>query len=157
MIWQVAVYLVAMIAVFLTVIVSMITRGLVQPLDFAEPIVISSMIGGIGGCLYCLRAIYLNACVHRQWSRQWLPWYFIRPITSVLSGGASYIFLFAGLLALDAAPTTKTSPFGFYAIAFIAGLNVDRFLSKIEDVARTTWGIDKSRAARFGDADKGEK
>jgi hypothetical protein len=37
---------------------------------------------------------------------------------------------------------------GFYVLAFIAGLNVDKFLSKIEEIAQTTWGIEKSRAAR---------
>jgi hypothetical protein len=34
-------------------------------------------------------------------------------------------------------------------LAFIAGFNVDKFLAKIEDVARAVWGIEKTRASNF--------
>jgi len=40
---------------------------------------------------------------------------------------------------------------GFLALAFIAGLNVDKFITKIEDIAQATWGIEKSRTARSQD------
>ena len=38
---------------------------------------------------------------------------------------------------------------GFYALAFVAGMNVDKFVAKIEDIAQATWGIEKSRANSF--------
>jgi hypothetical protein len=60
----------------------------------------------------------------------------------------SYLLLEAGLLVLDSSPRVESNHLGFYVLAFIAGLNVDNFLTKIEDVAQTTWGIEKSRAAR---------
>ena len=37
---------------------------------------------------------------------------------------------------------------GFLALAFIAGLNVDKFIAKVEDIAQASWGIEKSRAGK---------
>lgn len=104
--------------------------------------------GGFGGVLYCLRGLYVNYSARKQWSTEWYPWYVIRPIASIMTGSVSFLFLKAGLLVLEAQPETTSSNFGFYALAFIAGLNVDKFISKIEDLAQATWGIEKSRAAK---------
>jgi uncharacterized YccA/Bax inhibitor family protein len=116
--------------------------GLVLPCAF---------IGGIGGVVYCLRGVYLNACVQKNWDDQWQPWYYIRPIVSHLVGAVSFVFLKAGLLILEAQPKADTTDLGFLALAFIAGLNVDKFIAKIEDVAQATWGIEKSRSAKSED------
>lgn len=105
-------------------------------------------LGGIGGCVYCLRAVYLNACVHKRWDPDWQPWYYLRPVVSALCGGVSFIFLRAGLLILESGAHPGSSELGFYALAFIAGLNVDKFIGKLEDVAEAVWGIEKSRAAK---------
>ena len=104
--------------------------------------------GGFGGVLYCLRAIYLNVSVKGEWSKQWEVWYFLRPIVSLLSGGVSYIFLKAGLLILEAQEIDGSSNYGFLALAFIAGLNVDNFIKKIESIAESAWGIGKSRTSK---------
>lgn len=109
--------------------------------------------GGLGGALYCLRAVYLNACVYKRWNTEWLPWYFIRPVVSMLSGLAAYIFLAAGLLVLDAEGRSNSFNYGFYAVAFVAGLNVDKFIGKIEEVAESLWGIKRSRASTASDKD----
>ncbi|MDB6024982.1 MAG: hypothetical protein JWM68_1205 [Verrucomicrobiales bacterium] len=109
--------------------------------------------GGLGGCVYCLRGVYLNACVRKQWDKDWLPWYLIRPFISLVCGAVSCLFLKAGLLVLEAGKKSEASDLGFFALAFIAGLNVDKFLSKIEDLAQAAWGIEKSRAGK-GDAAK---
>lgn len=105
------------------------------------------MVGGLGGCIYCLRGVYLNACVHKNWDPAWTPWYYIRPLVSIACGGVSYLFLRAGLLVLEAGQQAGSTDLGFYALAFIAGLNVDKFMVKIEGLAHATWGIEKSRAA----------
>ncbi len=76
-----------------------------------------------------------------------MPWYYIRPIVSVTCGGVSYLFLRAGLLILESGTRADSSDIGFYALAFIAGLNVDKFISKIEEVAQAVWGIEKSRTS----------
>ena len=104
-------------------------------------------VGGVGGCVYCLRGVYLNACVRKQWDDDWRPWYYLRPIVSVACGAVSYIFLRAGLLFLEAGRREGSSDLGFYALAFIAGLNVDKFIAKVEDIAQAAWGIEKSRTA----------
>ena len=106
---------------------------------------------GIGGSLYCLRAVYLSRCVRNDWSADWYWWYFLRPLASVICGGASCLFLKAGLLVLESKTQGGATEVGFYALAFVAGLNVDKFVQKIEGVAHAVWGIEKSRAASGAD------
>ncbi|HDY90461.1 MAG TPA: hypothetical protein ENH82_20365 [bacterium] len=106
------------------------------------------IMGGLGGIVYCLRGVYLNACVKKTWDKEWHPWYYIRPLVSLVCGGISYLFLKAGLLVLESNQSVDSSNLGFLALAFIAGLNVDKFISKIEDVAQAAWGIEKSRASK---------
>lgn len=106
---------------------------------------------GVGGVVYCLRGLYVNTCAGDGWNPKWMPWYFIRPIVSLVCGVVSYLLLKAGLLVLDSAPREATNHMGFYVLSFIAGLNVDKFLTKIEEIAQTTWGIEKSRSARRDD------
>lgn len=106
------------------------------------------LIGGAGGCLYCLRGIYLTVSVRKNWDDSWQVWYYVRPIVSLICGGLSYLFLKAGLLVLESSQKPDSSDLGFLALAFIAGLNVDKFISKVEDVAQAAWGIEKSRTSK---------
>jgi len=57
------------------------------------------------------------------------------------------VFLKAGLLVLEADQNPEAISYGYLAIAFIAGYNVDNFMKKIESLAQTLWGIKKSRAS----------
>lgn len=106
-----------------------------------------TLVGVIGGILYCLRAVYLNKCVQKRWDKDWEVWYYLRPITSGISGFVSCIFLKAGLLVLEADAKPDAIAFGYLAIAFIAGYNVDNFMKKLESIASSVWGITKSRAS----------
>ena len=108
----------------------------------------STLIGIMGGITYCLRAVYINKCVKKKWETEWETWYYLRPITSAVSGFASFVFLKAGLLVLDAATKPDQISYGYLAIAFIAGYNVDNFMKKLEEVASSIWGIKKSRASQ---------
>lgn len=128
-------------------------RGLL-PIWFADYRLLytSVLIGGLGGVVYCLRAVYLNRSVRDRWDSRWLVWYFLRPIVSCLVGGVAYVFLKAGMLILDAEQAAAASSSGFAALAFIAGLNVDRFLIRLEEIARSTWGIRASRTSENSDA-----
>jgi hypothetical protein len=114
----------------------------------------SVLSAGFGGLLYLLRSVYINKCVKKSWDEEWEIWYYIRPFTSLLSGIASYIFLKAGVLILNAEIDISTSSFGFMAVAFIAGLNVDKFTSKLEDLAKSAWGVEKSRMYTKNDKDE---
>jgi hypothetical protein len=96
--------------------------------DFIEPYrvgILCAIIGGLGGCLYCLRGVYTNYCVRDSWDNKWAIWYILRPIISAGAGAVSFLFLKAGLLVLESNVEPNASEFGFYALAFIAGLNVD--------------------------------
>lgn len=106
-----------------------------------------TMIGTLGGILYCLRGVYLSRCVRKDWDENWGVWYYLRPLTSGISGFVSCIFLKAGLLVLEADQNPEAISYGYLAIAFIAGYNVDNFMKKIESLAQTLWGIKKSRAS----------
>lgn len=111
--------------------------------------VLCVLFGGLGGITYCLRGVYLNACVRKQWDCGWLPWYFLRPVLSLILGGVSYLFVNAGLLLLGAAQAVNGPPLGIWALAFISGLNVDRFLAKIEDIGSAAWGVEPSRQSKL--------
>lgn len=110
--------------------------------------VICVLFGGLGGCTYCLRGLYLNACVYKRWDPDWIPWYVIRPFVSLLLGGVSYLFVKSGLLLLGATLQAGGSPLGIWAVAFLAGLNVDRFVAKIESIGQTVWGVEPSRQSQ---------
>jgi hypothetical protein len=105
-------------------------------------------IGLIAGTVYCLRGVYLNKCVRNAWDSNWEVWYYIRPIVSAVSGATSCIFLKAGLLVLDAKAEPGAINWGYLAVAFIAGYNVDNFLRKLESIASSTWGIKESGASK---------
>jgi len=138
-----------MIAVADVVLLSATKIGIMPPWwNCLGLIVPSALVAGIGGTIYCLRGVYLNACVKKSWDSEWQPWYYIRPVVSHLCGAVSFLFLKAGLLILDAQQKTQGTDLGFLAIAFIAGLNVDKFLNKIEDISKATWGIEKSRTSQ---------
>jgi hypothetical protein len=143
----ISLYLIALlVSLTYLIVLNLFGQLIVIGHDALQVGVMCALIGGIGGCIYCLQAIYLNACVRKQWNKEWAPWYYIRPIVSIACGGVSYLFLRAGLLILESGTQSGSTDLGFYALAFIAGLNVDKFISKIEDIAQAVWGIEKSRA-----------
>lgn len=109
--------------------------------------------GMLGGVLYCGRAVYLNKCVRKTWDPEWMVWYFLRPVISGICGVTAYVFLKAGLVVLDASQNSSGGTYGYLAFALFAGLNVDRFMAKIEELGVAMFGIEKSRAARSSDDD----
>jgi len=141
-------YLLLVLGGYIAIGFMMISGRLVMPKYDLQLALYCGLCGGVGGVTYCLRGIYLNACVFNRWSENWRPWYFIRPIVSFIYGVVSFLFLKAGLIVLEAKQTASPTNLAFYALAFIAGLNVDKFIEKIEDIAQVTWGIKKSRTAR---------
>ena len=141
-------YLLAILTLDVWGFVTVLSGSIPDWLRPHETILLCLLTGGIGGLVYCMRGLYVNTCARAAgWDPKWMPWYFIRPIVSHLCGGISYIVLKTGLLVLESQQKTDSHEIGFYLLAFVAGLNVDKFVLKIEDLALTTWGIDKSRAA----------
>ena len=149
----------AVVPIFLTIVASLLAALLwylqVAKLPYwiesVRVVLVSVALGGIGSVAYCLRAVYLNISVHKRWSVDWLPWYLIRPAVGCIFGGISYVVLKAGLLLLDAEESTGDLNYGFLTLAFIAGFNVDRFVKRMEEAAKATFGIEPSRAALESD------
>ncbi len=114
--------------------------------------------GCLGGSLYCLRAVYLNRCVRNSWDPRWLPWYYLRPLTSAVCGLAAYLCLRAGLVVLDASQQDSAAgDYGYLVFALFAGINVDRFMAKMEDLGQSLFGIELSRTAKASKESKESK
>lgn len=151
----IATYLLSVTCLLVAALVALLLGMLPPVAAFMKLALMSCAVAGIAGCLYCIRAIYINKCVYKQWDPEWAPWYVLRPIASIISGGASYLFLKAGLLILESQEASASSDTGFLALAFVAGLNVDKFLGKLESIAQAVWGIDKSRASNLSEEKNG--
>lgn len=104
--------------------------------------------GGVGGALYCLRGLYLNVSMRDQWDAKWALWYVARPFASAVMGVMAFVFIRAGLLVLEATDQESSSQYGYVAVAFLAGLNVDNFIKKFESIASSTFGVSESRASK---------
>ena len=152
---RISVYLVILLTAYCIMGVLLVLNKIIIPDNSVKLAIYCGLCGGIGGITYCLRGIYLNACVFKRWDEIWLPWYFIRPLVSTICGVVSCLFLKAGLIILEAQQSNTPTNLAFYALAFIAGLNVDKFIEKIEDIAQVTWGIKKSRTAQKDDNNVG--
>ena len=133
----------------LSILISIINYIINMPTWFLSNIIFfrCTLIGIIGGVLYCIRAVYLNKCVLKRWDENWEVWYYLRPIASAISGFISCVFLKAGLIVMEAETKPDAITFGYLAVAFIAGYNVDNFMKKLESIASSVWGIKKSRVS----------
>lgn len=99
-----------------------------------------------GGVLYCLRAVYLNYSVRRQWNNVWLVWYLFRPIASGLMGYVTYLIITAGLVAVGSTSAEHPETL-LYALSLFSGLNVDGFLKKFEGQVSSSMKVKGSRQA----------
>jgi magnesium-transporting ATPase (P-type) len=100
-----------------------------------------------GGVLYCLRAVYVNYSVRKQWSEVWLVWYLFRPFTSGLMGFLTYLVVKAGLFAVGSTSAEHPETL-LYALSFFAGLNVDGFLKRFEGQVSNSMKVNKSRQSK---------
>jgi H+/Cl- antiporter ClcA len=150
-------YLVAMLLIIALAFLGLEQFGLPESLAENELAIRCALIAALGGVLYCLRSVYLNKCVHDRWTEAWEIWYYLRPLTSFICGIVAYIFLKAGLVVLDASQETDAGNFGYYAFAFFAGLNVDKFVAKIEEIGKSLFGIEKTRNGKLSEDNKEDK
>ena len=108
----------------------------------------TSLFGLLGSTLYCSRSLYLQYCVKKEWDNRWIVWHIIRPFVSIICGLMSLLFIKAGFLLFDASSTSSQSYYGIYMVAFIAGMNIDNFIKKIESLCKEILGIQKTRTSR---------
>lgn len=117
-------------------------------IEVNKVIIGSIFIGGIGGIVYCSRSIYINYAVKNEWNEKFWVWYAIRPIVSLIIGAISYLFIKAGLMIFSSSEEYQLNEYSIWSLAFISGLNVDKFLKKLESVGETVWGITPSNMAK---------
>ncbi|WP_225854532.1 hypothetical protein [Aeromonas salmonicida] len=129
---RLALYLVVLLAVPVTYYYFLNTTGLPLWLSKFKLLNECILFGLIGGCIYCLRGIYINHCVQKQWCGSWALWYLLRPLVSTVMGGISYFVLMSGLMAIGISGSIKSPDHFFYLAAFFAGLRVDSFLKHFE-------------------------
>ena len=109
------------------------------------------LIASLAGVLYCIRAVYTNYSAKNTWEKRWEVWYYLRPLASAIAGLAAFIFLKAGIAILEASQSGEAGMYGYMAFSFVAGYNVDRFLKKIEDLAKSKFGVEQSGSYRKDD------
>ncbi len=152
---KVVAYLFVVTVIYISLLACIVLEIYTTPkIDMISLVLKCAFIGGLGGCIYCSRSVYVNFSAKDCWLPRWEVWYYIRPLVSGICGAISFLFLQAGLLVLESGVESEASRLGFYAFAFIAGFNVDNFLKKLESISEAIWGIKKSRA---GSDDKTKK
>ena len=89
--------------------------------------------GALGGLIHTIRsaAWYLG---NRQLRWSWMPFNLLFPIIGALAGTVFYLVLRAGLFSPSSSVTT-VSPFGFAAVAVLAGLFSEQAMEKLKQVA----------------------
>lgn len=89
--------------------------------------------GALGGMVHALRslAVYLG---NRRLTWSWVPFYLLKPVLGAVLATLLYFVLRAGLFS-PSASTQQASPYGFAAIAALAGLFSDQAVEKLRKVA----------------------
>lgn len=108
----------------------------------------SMLTGAVGGVSYCMRAVYINRCVKNKWDSRWWPWYIVRPLLGSLVGVVAFLLLSAGLFVFGGAHESPTHSYGTLILSWVAGYNVDGFLSRVERMAQFSWRISPSQLAK---------
>ncbi|MES0491892.1 MAG: hypothetical protein ABUK01_17990 [Leptospirales bacterium] len=101
----------------------------------------------LGSVFYCLRAVYENKSVRKNWDPDWEVWYYIRPITGSIIGFAVWLAIKSGLLILS----TDSSNINIWAssfLGFIAGLNVKNIQLLLEEIMHKKVGLSKSNQSK---------
>lgn len=89
--------------------------------------------GGLGGIVHVLRSLtWYTGNRLLKWS--WVPFYLLRPVLGAAMASLLYFIVRAGLFS-PSASTAEASPYGFAALAALAGLFSDQAAEKLKKVA----------------------
>jgi hypothetical protein len=89
--------------------------------------------GALGGFIHTLRSLswYIG---NRQLRWSWLPFNLMLPVIGALGGTVFYVVLRAGLFS-SSSNVDAASPFGFTAVALLAGLFSEQAMEKLRLLA----------------------
>lgn len=107
-----------------------------------------ALAGALGGLIHTIRsASWYVGNRKLRWS--WLPFNLMLPVVGALAGTVFYLVLRAGLFSPSSSVTT-VSPFGFTAVAVLAGLFSEQAMEKLKDVAGQLFSEAPSGDDHFG-------
>jgi hypothetical protein len=89
--------------------------------------------GALGSALHGLRSL-VDYIGERELRWSWGPFYLVRPVIGALLATLLYVVLRAGLFS-PSSSSQQTSPYGFAAVASLAGLFNDQAIEKLKSVA----------------------
>ena len=126
-------------------------------------IILIGISGGLGGSIYCMREFY-RYIKNEQFRINYFWWYIIRPLSSMVMGAFSYLFIAGGLLVLSNSPNaTDQKGLMFYcSFAFLVGIAYSRFIEKIYQLAGVLFAAKENNNSKNGteldlDEDEDEK
>jgi hypothetical protein len=116
--------------------------------------IIVAAAGALGGIIHATRslAIYTGTRTLR-WS--WIPYYLLLPLIGALGGTLFYLVLRAGLFS-PSTEVDQASPFGFAAVAALAGLFSQQALEKLRELAGQIFTQVKVTEDRFDEGVGGD-
>lgn len=91
--------------------------------------------GALGSLLHSVRSLYWYIG-QRKLVRSWIAMYFLLPWSGSLLALVFYVVVRGGFFS-PRAPASETSPFGFCALAVLAGMFSEPAVLKLRDVAAT--------------------
>jgi hypothetical protein len=110
-----------------------------------------ALAGALGGLIHTIRSFAWYVGNRRlRWS--WLPFNLLLPVVGALGGTVFYLVLRAGLFSRSTS-VDNASPFGFTAIAVLAGLFSQQAFEKLRQIARDVF-TEEPKGADQAEADE---
>ena len=89
--------------------------------------------GALGAIVHSLRSLVIYVG-NRELRWSWVPFYLVRPVIGAALATLLYVVLRAGLFS-PSSSSQQASPYGFAAVAGLAGLFADQAIEKLKKVA----------------------
>lgn len=103
--------------------------------DEVRMLLIVAMAGALGGLMHALRSVYWYVG-HQTLVRRWVPMYILLPFVGAILGIVFYLVIRGGFFSPQAT-AEQTSPFGFAALAALAGMFSEQAVLKLKQVFET--------------------
>jgi hypothetical protein len=116
--------------------------GLGRPVILGPEILLASamiLAGIVGACVYSLYVISLHLGPYKDFDREWTAWYVLRPPIGAGMAFIVYVLVRGGILTVGA-DLENLNLLGLAGISFLVGLFSEHAMTKLLDLADTTFG-----------------
>lgn len=114
---------------------------------FVLTVCIMFVAGMLGGCLYSFRGITIHASLN-DYSRDYDLTYFLKPLSSGMSGLLVFFLLLGGALTLNISTSevpqawqTFSGRMPYIAFSLLAGYGAHEFMLKLKDLAESIFAV----------------